>query len=178
MKNKKILALVMGVVGTFIGISGCASSGGGESTASGETTILEGTWVSNCQSEFLGVAYSITTLKYTGNSTSLEAKTYSDDKCTQTSSGFDFRSDGTFTVEDGDILDGKKLTKITQTFTVKYSEDLPAIFYPIGSTHTETHQVYLDGKKMFETDDSLDASNNMEYIPPTKIEDNKYSVKQ
>ena len=47
MKNKKNSALVIGVVGTFIGISGCAPSGGsessssGKSTASGETTILE-----------------------------------------------------------------------------------------------------------------------------------------
>ena len=184
MKNLKMSALVIGVFGIFLGISGCAPSGGGGggggSSSSGESTALEETWVSNCypQELFGNTSYTISTTKIAGNSSTAELKTYSDDQCTQESSGFDFRSEGTFTLEDGDILDGKQLTKQTLSFTVKYSEGFFALFFPIGSTHTTVTQYYLDGDTKYFTDDYHDATNNNEYVPPTKIEYDRYDVKQ
>jgi hypothetical protein len=183
MKNLKMSVLVIGVVGIFLGISGCAPSGGGGSgeSSSGEPTIMEGVWVSNCQYESFLNVYTKDTGTYLGNTLTGEQFTYSDDQCTIRSSGADFRYESTFIVENGDILDGKQLTKFTITMKVLFSEGFVALFFPIGSTHTLISQEYIDGNKMYETDDTNNLSltgSGYDYVAPTQINYDYYVVKQ
>jgi hypothetical protein len=107
----------------------------------------------------------------------LEQLTYSDNQCTQVSSGNDYRAEGAFTLEDGGTLEGKQLTKITATMTVLFSEGIAALFTPIGSTQTIVAKQYLDGDTSYETDDSYDLFTG-QYREPTKIVYEEYLVKQ
>jgi len=153
--------------------SGGSSGGGGSSSA---TTIVEGVWVSNCRAEDLG-GYIRFTNTFVGNTYKLEQLTYSDNQCTQVSSGNDYRAEGTFTLEDGGTLEGKQLTKITATMTVLFSEGIAALFTPIGSTQTIVAKQYLDGDTSYETDDFYDLFTG-QYREPTKIVYEEYLVKQ
>jgi len=158
--------------------SGGSSGGGGSSSA---TTIVEGVWVSNCQYESFLKVYVKEKLTNVGNTFTTEQLTYSDDQCTIRSSGADFRGEGTSIVENGDILDGKQLTKSTSTIKVLFSEGFAALFFPIDSTHTLISQKYIDGNKMYETDDQNNLSltgSGYDYVAPTQINYNYYLVKQ
>ena len=178
MKNQ-ILAILTITAVCLLALLGCASSDPEDdliSNNSGEPTIMEGIWISNCRAESLG-GYIRFTNTFAGNTYKLEQLTYSDNQCTQISSGNDYRAEGTFTLADGGTLEGKQLTKITATITVQFSERFAAVFTPIGSTQTIVAKQYLDGGTSYETDDFYDFFNG-QYSEPTKIVYEEYLVKQ
>jgi hypothetical protein len=162
-----------GSAGSTGGSGSAGSTGGGSGSM---VTIAEGVWISNCRKEDLG-GYIRFTNTFAGNTYKLEQLTYSDNQCTQVSSGNDYRAEGTFTLEDGGTLEGKQLTKITATMTVLFSEGIAALFTPIGSTQTIVAKQYLDGDTSYETDDFYDLFTG-QYREPTKIVYEEYLVKQ
>ena len=148
-----------------------------ESTDNINTTILEGTWVGNCYVN--GGQYSRETTVYSKNIFTTDSLQYSDDQCTQRSSvglAGDFRANGTFTIENGSIIDGKQLTKVNSVMTIIYSEGLVALLLPIGKTITGYNEFYIDGNVRYSTNGGLDALTGV-YNEPTEINYENYSVR-
>lgn len=181
MKNLKMSALVIGVFGIFLGISGCAPSGGGggesSSGSSGESTVLEGTWVGLCESSVM--SYIQDTYIFAGNTIDLNRRTYSDSSCTNLSSGDDLRTSGSFNLEDEEIIDGKQLKKINWVLNTTYAEGLIALFFPVGQTTKYSSALYIDGDKAYWGDgQSQDFSGNSPYTNSTHINYDSYIVRQ
>ena len=183
MKNKTLAILTI-TAACWLALFGCAKPDPEEdliSNNSGEPTIMEGIWIGNCQEESFQGFFLQEKVTYMGNTAKSEQFTYSDDQCTQRSSGGDMHIEGTFVLDDGGLLDGKQLTKMTMTFTVISAEGLALLFFPVGSTHTLITKIYIDGDIQYETDDNnelLLTGNGYKYIEPTQIEYDKYLVKQ
>jgi hypothetical protein len=113
-----------------------------------------------------------------GTKITLEQSTYSDDQCTQRSSGGDVKANGTFSIEEGGIVDGKQLTKINWVITYTYTEGFLALFIPAGSTQNTSSEVYIDGNTMYDTDGQTNLFGDGSYVNATQIYDNEYWTKQ
>ena len=169
-----IAALVISACSAEVG-SGSASGSG--SAASGEATILEGTWVGLCRSNVM--SYSQDTYTFAGNTIDLNRRTYSDSSCTNLSSGNDLRTSGSFNLEDEEIIDGKQLKKINWVLNTTYAEGLIAIFFPVGQTTKYSSAIYIDGDKAYWGDgESQDFSGNSPYTNSTHINYDSYIVRQ
>ena len=187
MKNLKMSALVIGIFGIFLGVSGCAPSGGGgesSSGSSGEPTALEGTWLSDCDPSF--AFFTQGSGQWSGSSYVGETKTYSDSECTNKITGSDFRVVSTNTkVTTGPTitteLNGKsgdyQLTKMEGTFKVEHAEGLAAAFFPIGTTYDTVEYLYIEGDKMYDTDGAFNSLTK-ENTEPTTIDNETFWIKQ
>jgi len=186
MKNLKMSALVIGVFGIFLGVSGCSpSDGGGEgsSGSSGEPTILEGTWLGDCEPSF--AFFTQGSGQWSGSSYVGEIKTYSDSECTNKITGSDARVVSTNTkVTTGPTitteLNGKsgdyQLTKIESTFEWEYSEGIAALVYPAGTIYENLYYVYIEGDKMYEVDGGFNYLTK-ETTEPTTIDNETFWIK-
>ena len=187
MKNLKMSALVIGVFGIFLGVSGCSpSDGGGEgsSGSSGEPTVLEGTWLGSCEPSF--AFFTQGSGQWSGSSYVGEVKTYSDSECTNKTTGSDFRVVGTnnkvttgptITTELNGESGDYQLTRFESTFEVKYSEGLAAAFFPIGTTYDTFDDLYIEGDKMYDTDGGFNYLTK-ETTEPTTIDNETFWIKQ
>lgn len=140
---------------------------------------LNGTWTDLCQFDFWSTQYSQNTYTFNGNTFSSETKTYSDDSCTERSSGSDFRSNGTFSLENEGVVDGKQLTKINWNMTIAYAEGNNAFFFTEGQTYNLASAWYIDGEKMYATDGfSTTNSDFGDYEEATQIIYEYYFTRQ
>jgi hypothetical protein len=155
-----------------------------ESTASGEATILEGTWLGNCEPSF--AFFTQGSGQWSGSSYVGELKTYSDSECTNKITGSDVRVVGTNTkVTTGPTitteLNGKsgdyQLTKIESTFEWEYTEGLAAAFYPPGTIYDNLYYVYIEGDKMYTVDGGFSYLTK-ETTEPTTIDNESFWIKQ
>ena len=176
-----IAALVISACSAEVGSGSTGSSG---STASGEATILEGTWLDDCEPYFAFFVQG--SAQWSGSSYVGELKTYSDSECTNRTTGFDFRVIGTNTkVTTGPTitteLNGKsgdyQLTKIESTFEWEHAEGLVALFFPAGTIYDNIYYLYIEGDKIYEVDGGFDYFTN-ETTEPTTIDNETFWIKQ
>jgi hypothetical protein len=140
---------------------------------------LNGTWTDLCQFDFWSTQYSQNTYTFNGNTFSSETKTYSDDSCTERSSGSDFRSNGTFSLENEGVVDGKQLTKINWIGTTAYVEGINSFFFTAGQTYNLASAWHIDGEKMYATDGfSTTDSDFGDYEEATQIIYESYFTRQ
>ena len=188
MKNQKF-SLLVAVSACLLALSGCAPSGGGDSSNqnSGEATILEGTWVVNDKgfcgehniTEDSGTTVSVfaysnqvvyPTITFKGNSRTVQSEYYSDSNCTtktEVSSSF-FNQSGTFQIENGSLsLDGKDLIKVVAKIELSQSG--------VSFSYDFTQYYYKELDKLFLTDGGGMGS---DVTAPTSIMDYLYYEKK
>ena len=170
-----ITPIFLGLVA--LAVSACAEAEYDMDENLSEATILEGTWVGDCEAGPDG-QYGKGIAAYIGKTVKLETQAYSDAQCTQSiASDINFRVSGTFTLEEGSKINGKKLTKINSSLTVNHSEGLLASYYPIGMTFDTATEYFIDGDKMYGTDAYTDIFNDGSYKNATQI-DVEYATRQ
>ena len=180
-----IAALVISACSAELGETGGNSSENSSASANssaiantGESTVLEGTWVRKCWSSLSG-GYVKNIWTYTGNTFTWDIHTYSDSECTLRSSGDDLSAFGTFNIVDGGIVDGKQLTKVNYEQTTTKADGIASLFFPSGSTKNLSFAVFIDGDTMYDTDGETDLfSQTGVYNAPTKINDYDFYVRQ
>ena len=196
MKNQK-LSLLVAVSACLLALSGCAPSGGGDSSNqnsgdssnqnSGEATVLEGTWVVNDKgfcgeaeiTDDSGTTVSVfsygnqvmyPTITFKGNSRTVQSEYYSDSECTtktEVSSSF-FNQSGTFQIENGSLsLDGKDLIKVVAKIELSQSG--------VSFSYDLTQYYYKELNKLFLTDGGGMGS---DVTAPTRIIDYLYYEKK
>tara|TARA_E500000178_G_scaffold14027_1_gene13458 strand:+ start:310 stop:849 length:540 start_codon:yes stop_codon:yes gene_type:complete len=144
---------------------------------SSKANVLEGTWKGKCYQENNG-QYAQGVAIYAGETARLESQAYSDAQCTNpTASDINLRTNGTFTLEEGGTIEGKKLTKINHSLTVTHSEGQLASFYPIGFSFNSATEYFIDGNRMYSTDAYTNIFTDGSYNHATQI-DEEYAIRQ